>query len=324
MKTNYQLLYLHDLKTKNLNRKLNNLTMNLKPLLTTKVVAVLCFFIISTTVFAQKESVIYIGTNGKLTTLDHAIYMQKVNNKSARVSLIQTYTLNDANWEKTSSEQFKKLNDSTYQIKARGKNFKGTILRIFVRQADKSFKFKDVVNSNIIKTGFAKSVMPLLFDGQVFEFYPGGNKKSIAKYKDNELVSNENWSENGDKYIDNIFYSVDKDPTFSPGKKVLQDQILKAYKDAGIDISVINGSMIIGFVVMEDGTIDGIKLIKGLGPTINSVTLESFSNLKGTWTPAKLNNHTVRYFQVFPINFINKETHFNYAEIGKGNFNFGF
>lgn len=322
MKTNYQLLYLHDLKTKNLNRKLNNLTMNLKPLLTTKVVAVLCFFFISTAVFAQKESVIYIGTNGKLTTLDHAIYMQKIASKSSG-ALVQTYFLKDSNWEKICSEQYKKLNDSTYQIKGNGKNIPKTAFRTFVEQPDKTLKFKDVVKGIVITTGYVKSIMPLILHGELTEYYPSGNKKSVSKYSNNELVSNKNWSENGDEYIDNVFYSVDINPSFSRGPKVLQDHILKRYKEAGIDITTISGSIIVGFVVMENGTIDGIKIMKGLGPTINDITRESFNTLLGPWTPAKLNNQKVRYFQVFPINFINKETHIDFAEMRNGILDFG-
>ena len=56
---------------------------------------------------------------------------------------------------------------------------------------------------------------PLLFEGEVTEFYSNGNKKSISVYKNNELVWNKNWLENGEKYIDNIFYSVDKDLLFT-------------------------------------------------------------------------------------------------------------
>jgi hypothetical protein len=230
----------------------------------------------------------------------------------------------DSNWKKNCTEQYKKLNDSTYLIKGKGENVPKTTLRTFFQQHDKSWKFKDVVNNNIIRTGQAKSIVPLLLDGGITEFYVNGTKKSVSKYKNNELLSNENWSENGDKYIDNIFYSVDINPAFIPGNKVLQDHILKGYKDAGIDVSAIVGTMIIGFVVMEDGTIDGIKIIKGLGPNINSVTRDLFSSLGGTWSPAKLNNQTVRYFQIFPINFINKESHFQFAELGKGSLNFGF
>lgn len=281
-------------------------------------VAILSFFFIATSVFPQNESVIYIGTNGKLTTIDHAIYMQKISRNSSNTSTVQTSMLKDSKWGKIYSEKYIRLNDSTYEIKGKGKNIQKSNLRTFILQADKLWKFRDEEKGQLIRSGFGTSVMPLLLQGQVTEYYPGGNKKSISEYFDNELVSNENWDEKGDKYIDNIFYSVDTYPTFNPGNKVLNQHILKGFKDAGIDITVISGSLIIGFVVMEDGTINGIKVIKGLGPNINNIAFESFLTLKGTWTPAQLNGQTVRYFQVFPINFIYKENYFGYAELSGG------
>ncbi|MDP2891188.1 MAG: hypothetical protein Q8P34_19750 [Bacteroidota bacterium] len=276
-----------------------------------------CVFIASTA-FAQKESVVYIGTNGKLTTIDQAIFMQKTLVKSSKITTVQTYQLTDAKWTKLYTGKYKLLNDSTFQINGNRENYRGTTFRTFTKQADESFKFRDVAKDQLVRSGFAKSLIPLLVHGQVTEYYPGGNKKSVSEYNENELVSNENWRENGDKYVDTIFYSVDSDPTFNPGIKVMHQHILKGFKDAGIDISSISGSLILGFVVMENGTIDGIKIIKGLAPNINSIAFESFTTLQGSWTPAKLNGKTVRYFQIFPINFIYKQQSFEFAELGKG------
>lgn len=292
--------------------------MNTKSKVSATIVFFLSCFFIACTAFAQKESIVYIGTNGKLTTIEHAIFMQKTLRKSSKITTVQTYQLTDAKWVKLYTEKYKTLNDSTFQINGNRENYKGTTFRTFTKQTDGSFKFIDVANDQLVRSGFAKSVVPLLVHGQITEYYPGKNKKSVSEYNENELVSNENWKENGDKYIGNIFYSVDSDPTFKPGIKVMHRHILKGFKDAGVDIANISGSLILGFVVMENGTIDGIKIIKGLGPNINSVAYESFASLQGSWTPAKLNGKTVRYFQVFPINFIYKQQSFEFAEIGKG------
>jgi len=283
-----------------------------------RITLILSFFFIASSVFAQKESVVYIGTNGKLTTLDQAIFMQKTLKKSSKVTTVQTYQLTEAKWEKLYTEKYKTLNDSTFQINGNRENYKGTSFRTFKKQADGSFRYRDIANDQLVRSGFAKSVVPLLVHGQVTEYYPGGNKNSVSEYENNELVSNENWKENGDKYIDKIFYSVDSDPTFNPGIKVMHQHILKGFKEEGIDISAISGSLILGFVVMENGTIDGIRIIKGLVPNINSVAFKSIASLKGSWTPAKLNDKTVRYFQIFPINFIYKQQSFEFAELGKG------
>jgi len=280
-----------------------------------KIVAIFSFFFISVSVFSQKESIVYFGNNGKLTTLPEAISMQKITAKSSRIFKIQYYRLKDTKWEIIGAEQYKKLNDSTLQIYAKGLNYNGITFRNFSKLADESFKFKDVSNGRILKTGYAKSIMPLLLQGQVTEYFLSGHKKSVSEYNNNELVSNENWKENGEKYIDNVFYSVDTYPSFNPGNKEIYIQILKAFKDADIDVLDISGSLSVGFVVMENGTIDGIKIVKGLRPFINKIALNSFGTLKGTWTPAILNSQKVRYFQVFPINFIYKKRQFNYAEI---------
>ncbi|MDP3642722.1 MAG: energy transducer TonB [Bacteroidota bacterium] len=281
------------------------------------------FSFISTTVFAQGISEIFIGTNGKLCNLEHAIYIQKIKTKSAKTATVQTLKLKDEQWEKIYSENYKKVNDSTYQIKANSEEFTGTIYRTFRQQADKTFRFTDNVKGGKIREGFAQSLMPLLLHGKVTEYYKSGNKKSVSEYNNNELVSNENWNEDSTKYIANIFYSTDVEPAFVPGTKVMNQHLIKGFKDAGIDISAISGSMVIAFVIMEDGKLDGLKIIKGLGSSINTAAYESFLSLKGEWKPAKLNNQNVRYYLAFPINFIYKQQSFEFAEMRKGILHWG-
>ena len=282
---------------------------------TFRIVLLLSFVLISVSSYAQNESVVYIGTNGKITDQKHALFTLKIRNKSSKTTVVQTFKLKNAEWERFHTEQYKKLNDSTYQIRANGTDFNGTIIRTFYKKSDQHYLFREIIKGNTVRSGEATSIVPLLLDGKVKEYYSGGNQKSVSEYRNNELVSNQNWLENGDKYIDNIFYSVDNDPTFEPGMKVLHQHILKGFKDAGIDISSISGSLIVGFVVMENGTVDGVRILKGLGPNINTVAYESLKSLKGDWKSAKLNNQTVRYFQVFPINFIYKQYQFEFAEL---------
>lgn len=287
------------------------------------VVSLLSLIVISTTVFAQHKSELFIGTNGKLCTLEHAIYIQKIKSKSSKTSTVQTLKLKDNQWERFYLENYKKVNDSTYQIKANSEEFTGTIYRTFKLQADKTYKFKDTVKGLLMREGIAQSVMPLLLHGKVTQYYKSGNKKSISIYTNNELVSNENWNDDGTKYIDNIFYSTDVEPSFVPGTKVMNQYLIKGFKDAGIDISSISGSVIIAFVIMEDGKMEGLKIVKGLGSSVNTVAYESFLNLKGEWKPAKLNNTNVRYYLAFPINFINKQQSLEFAELRKGILHFG-
>ncbi|MGE5395396.1 MAG: energy transducer TonB [Candidatus Saccharibacteria bacterium] len=292
--------------------------MTAKSNLTGRILVLISFLMICFTCFAQKQTTKYIGINGKLTTSNNAIYMQQINKKTHKHYKVLTYQRNDAKWEKIYSEQYKKLNDSTWQINAKGEDLPPESIRIFSKIADNKWKFKDQVDGQVVRQGEAISVMPLLLDGKVTEYYLGGSKKSVSVYNHNELVSNENWNEDGQKLMDNIFYSADVYPTYSRGNKALHEHIMEYYKKSGLDISSISGKLTVGFVVMQDGTIDGIKLLRGVNNEINKVTLEAFKSLPGNWTPAKLNNEPVRYLQVFPINFINSESHIEYAELRGG------
>lgn len=283
--------------------------------LTGRILVLLSFLLICFTCFSQRQSTKYIGINGKLTTFKNAVYMQKISKKFQKDYKVQTYQLKDAKWEKIYSEHYKRLNDSTWQINSNGENIPPKSIRTFSKLENNKWKFIDKVEGQVIRKGAAMSVVPLLLDGQVTEYYMGGIKKSVSIYDHNELVSNENWKEDGEKYIDNILYSADVYPTFSGGNKALHEHIMECYKYSGLDISTVSGTLVIGFVVMENGTIDGIRVLKGLGPKINATACDAFKTLQGKWTPAKLNNHTVRYFQVFPINFIFKENRLDYAEI---------
>lgn len=287
-----------------------------------RIVASLSFFLLAVSVYAQKESVKYIGTNGKLTTLKDAVYMQKISSKSAKNQKVLTFMLSESDWKQVCSENYKRENDSTWLIRGNGKNISKKSVRTFVKQGDDIWKFRDLEEGRLVRSGYAQSIVPLLLHGKVTEYYPEGTRKSVSEYRNNELVSNENWNEDGTKYIDNVFYSVDVHPTFVPGIKVMHAHVLKSFKDAGYDISSVEGSITLGFVVTENGTIGGVKIIKGLGPVLNDIAVESLKSLLGQWTPARLNNEPVRYFQVFPINFKTNEQRLEFAELRGGTFHF--
>lgn len=280
-----------------------------------RVIFSVCIMLMSTTAYSQKQTHRYIGSNGKITDLEHAVKIEKIISKSNDKLIVQTLVQKDSKWEKATTDRYKQINDSTYRITESNPEFKGVIFRTFVKLPDQQFRFRDKIKNSLVREGTAKSIAPLLLHGEVTEYYKNGNKKSISVFENNQLVSNKNWNENGEKYIDNIFYSVDVYPTFIPGAQVINKRLLNAFKSAGIELTSIDGSLIIGFVVSENGKTEGVKILKGLGQTVNTVAYDTFVNLKGDWTPAKLNNQNVNYFQVFPINFINKSQSLEFVEL---------
>jgi hypothetical protein len=152
-------------------------------------------------------------------------------------------------------------------------------------------------------------------NGEVTEYYDNGNLRSKSLYRNNELLTNENWLENGDRYIDSIFYSADEEPMLSGGNAKIHQHVRQVFNDTGLDFSSVSGNMLLGFVVMETGDIAGIRVIKGLSTQLNNIAVFALQTLDGKWKPARLNGKDVRYFQLFPINFISaQENNFDYME----------
>ena len=266
-------------------------------------------------VFSQNDTTIYFGVNGKVDLVEKTEIKKEIKYKLFKKIKVNTYKADEDSWHFLFSEKIKFVDDSTFKIKIKSDEFSGRVKRRFEKQENGIYKFTDWLDDRIKRVGFSKTKIPLIFEGEVTDFYANGRIKSVSQYKNNELLTNKNWLPNGDPDVDDIFYSVDSGPLFDDGVGVLHQHILKTYKDSGIDVADVAGKLVVGFVVRTDGTIDGIRIIKGITGSVNAVALLSFQTLPGVWEPAKLNNRDVNYFQVFPINFITPQYDFDYLQM---------
>ncbi|MCF6358423.1 MAG: hypothetical protein L3J54_11510 [Draconibacterium sp.] len=266
-------------------------------------------------VFSQKDTVIFFGVNGKVNYVEKADIRKEISSGLFKKTKIITSKANEDNWQFLFTEKIKIVNDSTFKIKIRGDAFSGRVKRQFEMQENGIYKFTDWFDERIKRVGFSKTKIPLILEGEVTDFYSSGRIKSVSQYKNNELITNKNWLPNGKPDVDNIFYSVSSRPLFEPGIGDLHKHILKTFSDSGVDVADIAGKLVIGFVVRTDGTIDGIRIIKGITGNVNAIASLAFQTLPGIWEPAKLNNRDVNYFQLFPINFITPEYNFDYLQM---------
>ncbi len=266
-------------------------------------------------VFSQNDTTIYFGVNGKVGLVEKTDIKKEIKYKLFKKIKINTYKAHEDKWHFLFSEKIKIVNDSTFKIKIRSDEFSGRVNRQFEKQENGSYKFTDWLNKRIKRVGYSATKMPLIFEGEVTDFYSNGRIKSISQYKNNELITNKNWLSNGDPDLDDIFYSVDSGPLFDDGIGSLHQHILKTFSDSGIDVADVAGELIVGFVVRTDGKIDGIRIIKGITVSVNTVAVQSFQTLMGEWQPAKLDDRDVNYFQLFPINFITPEYNFDYLQM---------
>lgn len=267
---------------------------------------------------AKNDTVFYFGVNGAISDISEPEVKKEINFRAGNRILVKTFKKDENDWQEVYKERINVQNDETWRITIKGEEFSDLIYRKFEKENDSLYKFTDAVEGRVKRIGFTKSKVPLIFEGNVTEYYPNGNKKSISVYKNNEMVSNENWLESGEPYIDNIFYSVDKEPLFLEGMGFFHKHLLKTFNQAQLDLSQAQGTIKVGFVVMENGTMRGIKIEDGINKPLDNLALQAFHTIMGEWKPAVLDGEEVRCFQIFPINFIYTEYDYDYVELRGG------
>jgi antitoxin component YwqK of YwqJK toxin-antitoxin module len=285
---------------------------DLIPLLYT--LLILSFLLVSFVGSAKSEGVIYTGVNGKLVNEEEAIRKKELKSLTGKRMIVTTYTKSEDKWQKQYRERIRTVDTYVYRIRARGTGISETFIRRYEKVSEGLYRFTDFKDDIRIKTGYTQSLFPLIFHGEIVEYYENGQRRSVSIYDNNELVSNQNWLANGEEYINNIFYSVDVEPMFPGGMARMHQHVRQSFASSGLDITTLSGTILLGFVVMEDGSIGGVRVLNGISPGVNSIADKSLNTLEGKWTPARLNNKSVRFFQLFPINFIHQQNRFESVE----------
>ncbi len=281
----------------------------------TGLASVLFLLLSAGSAFCQMDTVLYTGVNGRLTSPEKALVKKEIVVRSRRKVEVRVFGKEGNTWRKSFTELMSTGGDGIWEIRIRGIESREPYERKYDAPDKGIIHFTEFSGKQILREGFTLLQIPLILNGEVKEFYSDGTLRSRSLYRNNELVSNENWLKNGERTIDNLFYLVDEEPMLSGGNFKLHQHVRQAFIDSGLDLSAVSGTMMLGFIVMETGEIEGIRILKGLSPQLNEIALNALQSLGGKWKPARLNGRDVRYFQYFPINFISRESTFQYLEI---------
>ena len=187
--------------------------------------------------------------------------------------------------------------------------------RTFIKVEDGLFEFQDKRIGRVMVKGGASRKLPLQMEGKVTEYYENGMVKSESLYRDNQLVWNKNWLQNGDKYIDSIFYSVDNWPVYLDDAMNLKTHMNNHIVESRYYSNKLSGTVRIGFTIMEDGELRGVHILNEEVTGIAAVAREAFETLPGKWKPAVLDGRNVRCFMTFPVNFIQKGDDMMFQEV---------
>ena len=236
-----------------------------------------------------------------------------------KTSVVSNSKKNDDGWLMIEKEQIRTGNDGILDIRKNGERyFSKKIYRKMTQLEPGLYEFSESDAGGILRTGFSTRYLPLHLEGFVTEYHSNGNVKSISEYRNNQLISNQNWLRNGEKYIDSIFYSADREPEFKMGPEFFHKYILQNLYDSDIDLTQIQDVVEVAWVVMENGEMDGVIALSGRSLQLNQFLVNTIAGMPGKWQPALLDGKVVRYFISVPLNFQQNTISFQELELSSG------
>jgi protein TonB len=97
-------------------------------------------------------------------------------------------------------------------------------------------------------------------------------------------------------------YGVEQMPTFKGGDKELA-QVLAANLRWPTCCPLVQGKVLVGFVITAEGRVKNAKVLKGVHPAADAEALRVINLLDGNWIPGRQNNQPVDVNHILPITF---------------------
>jgi TonB family protein len=253
---------------------------------------------------AQYDTVIYYSKLYKagLTKNEAFRYCEVKKEKKGNFTL-REFELNDNKWKKVYDASMKKETDSTYSF-FQLSNKKQVYIRT-ISKRDSGFYIRDYLNSKLYEEGLSTTIFPLIKNGPWKHYNSLDGKISIeAEYRENQLIKNKYWNHDG-TFITDVFSYVDKYPEYEGGNYELLNFIGQntRYPEQAKENN-ITGRVILSFVVMSDGSIQGFKFLKRVNFLLDLEAIRVVSSIPpNKWSPAEIGDKKVNSQVAIPITF---------------------
>lgn len=261
-------------------------------------------FFCSDLVYGQNDTIFYYSKlNRVVYSKDSAYYSAEITKNNKGKYILTENIKSDRKWEKTETYKIQNMCDTSYDlISITHKNYNE---HWTFNKTDSGYYLKEFVKSDLLREGFSKTKLPLVFEGNWKEYHRYNHKITVESiYKENQLISNKYWTLSG-TCINDVFRFVDKEPSYEGGYSELQKFINSNihYPQTARDNNIM-GRVILRFVLTKEGKISGIDFLGHVNPDID---LEAIRVIKlipeEKWTPAEIDNKKVNTFLSLPITF---------------------
>lgn len=264
---------------------------------------VLFIFIIPLNLSGQKDTIIYFSASGRSIDSEiNAVFFEKITKESKKNYLSTTFSRQGEKWVRMYETKIKKETDSSLTLSS--KSLINQKTKRFYHKTDNGYLIKDYIGSVLVQEGFSKLIFPVIKFGQWRGYdLSTGKLKTKESYSENQLITNKYWI-NDKEFINDVFYMADKVAEFEGGDTALLNFISGhtrypkyAFKKK------ITGIVIVRLIVMKDGTIKGIDLLKKANKFLDVEALRVVKSIPNKWNPAEIENKKVNILIFLPIDF---------------------
>jgi hypothetical protein len=266
----------------------------------------------------EAQEVYFYGVNSKpVENKEDALVMKEVRRLSDHRFVIKKSTFTGEKWRREGKQKIRVVGEGRLNIREFTMEglYPEKFVRMFSHPGTENYQFRDSLDRILLRKGTASSLIPLELEGTLTEYYNSGQIKSVSQYHHNQLTGNENWLPDGSRYVDSIFYSVDRVPEFEYGPQFFNSYLMQKLKRSGFDLSLVDDKVVIGWVIMENGELASPVALEGESIQLRELLVTIIKELPGTWKPAVLNGNPVRYFMTLPMNFIHQDVTFQNLEV---------
>jgi TonB family protein len=253
----------------------------------------------------QTDTIIfYSGLGRSIDSLVYATFYEKITKISKKNYLATTFLSSKSYepWKMMYQVKIRKETDSSLTISS--KSFANQKTTRFYHRTPGGYLIKDYIGSVLIQEGVSKLKYPLIRAGQWREYDPlTGKLKAEDTYSENQMISNKYWI-NDSEFIRDVFYIADKSPLFEGGDTALTSFIRKNIRYPKYAFTRnISGIVIVRLIVLKDGTVDGIELLKKADKFLDTEALRVVKSIPEKWNPAEIENKKVNMLITIPIYF---------------------
>jgi TonB family protein len=254
---------------------------------------------IAINVSGQRDTIVYYKKLGATTeNKEEAAGYTEVSKKTKNNYLVSYYDKVNGKWIKNFTEKYKRIADSAFQIGSDTKNFR------YFQKTDSGYLIKDYNNSILKYDGKSKLIFPLIQFGDCRSYFVSTGKiRNEAKYINNQMISNRYWINEKD-FIDDVFFNADTIAKYEGGEKELMKFIYDniVYPEPA-RVNNIQGKVQVGFIIMTDGSIKGVHLLKGVHYYLDQEALRIVKLVPNKWTPALIGGKKVNMAFNVPVTF---------------------